>query len=273
MLRPCTRHARGRLLLPPPRATVGGLPARWRRRALLRPALSRAPPLAAPSRLGRAALRRRHRRRQRFRRRRRRRRVRSQRARRAAAGGERGSCRRRVRRRDRRRVRRRGDRAERGCGRRGGCPCPRGGQYPAGRHPRAPRLARAAAADAEPVAVRGTACPRLLGRVRRCSLQPRDPACCSLRPRVLQPATPRAATCNPTCCSLQPHVLGAATPCLQPACNPAYGAEPASLSLSLPRYAIQAGAWTAFALPPSELRDAAARQRAYELLNLCYQVG
>ena len=87
------------------------------------------------------------------------------------------------------------------------------------------------------------------------------------------PATPRAAACDPACCSLQPHVLGAATPCLQPACNPAYGAEPASLSLSLPRYAIQAGAWTAFALPPSELRDAAARQRAYELLNLCYQVG
>ena len=38
-------------------------------------------------------------------------------------------------------------------------------------------------------------------------------------------------------------------------------------------YAIQAGAWTAFALPPSDLHDGAARQRAYELLNLCYQVG
>ena len=38
-------------------------------------------------------------------------------------------------------------------------------------------------------------------------------------------------------------------------------------------YAIQAGAWTAFALPPGDLHDGAARQRAYELLNLCYQVG
>ena len=87
------------------------------------------------------------------------------------------------------------------------------------------------------------------------------------------PATPRAAACDPACCSLQPHVLGAATPCLQPATLRTGQSQPASLSLSLPRYAIQAGAWTAFALPPSELRDAAARQRAYELLNLCYQVG
>ena len=40
-----------------------------------------------------------------------------------------------------------------------------------------------------------------------------------------------------------------------------------------PEHAIQAGAWTAFALPPGDLHDGAARQRAYELLNLCYQVG
>ena len=40
-----------------------------------------------------------------------------------------------------------------------------------------------------------------------------------------------------------------------------------------PEHSIQAGAWTAFALPPSDLHDGAARQRAYELLNLCYQVG
>ncbi len=38
-------------------------------------------------------------------------------------------------------------------------------------------------------------------------------------------------------------------------------------------YAAQAGAWTAFALPPSALADKAARVRAYQQLNLTYQVG
>ena len=91
---------------------------------------------------------------------------------------------------------------------------------------------------------------------------------------------PRAAACNPTLVYGAEHIRLTS----QPASQPAHVAQqrlprPPSCSptlhptLSPPRYAIQAGAWTAFALPPSELRDAAARQRAYELLNLCYQVG
>lgn len=38
-------------------------------------------------------------------------------------------------------------------------------------------------------------------------------------------------------------------------------------------YAAQAGAWTAFALPPHALDDERARVRAYQQLNLAYQVG
>ena len=38
-------------------------------------------------------------------------------------------------------------------------------------------------------------------------------------------------------------------------------------------YACQAGAWTAFALPAAELHSQGARNRAYQVLNLAYQVG
>eukprot|EP00966_Prymnesium_polylepis_P090682 2099802-Prymnesium_polylepis.1 len=38
-------------------------------------------------------------------------------------------------------------------------------------------------------------------------------------------------------------------------------------------YAMQSGAWTAFALPAGSIADADARKAAYQWLNLFYQIG